>query len=90
MVYGWGAMKAEDSIWDLKDNNSEEIEMSNKEQVNKLKDCADASYAMLHYINKNEGIDYFLDELKARILLMPFYPIFLNFKTKTKIFLHIF
>lgn len=27
---------------------------------------ADASYAMLHYIDKNEEIDYFLDELKSQ------------------------
>lgn len=44
--------------------------MINKEQVNKLKDyanIADASYAMLHYVNKNEVFDIKDDELRAKI-----------------------
>ena len=44
--------------------------MINKEQVNKLKDyadIADASYAMLHYVNKNEVFDIKDDEFRAKI-----------------------
>ena len=36
------------------------------EQLKDYADIADASYAMLHYINENEDIDYFLDELKSK------------------------
>ena len=44
--------------------------MINKEQVIKLKDyadIADASYAMLHYVNKNEVFDIKDDECSAKI-----------------------
>ncbi|WP_079750118.1 lipase family protein [Campylobacter coli] len=36
------------------------------EQLKDYADIADASYALLHYINENEDIDYFLDELKSK------------------------
>lgn len=36
------------------------------EQLKDYADIADASYAMLHYIDENEDIDYFLDELKSK------------------------
>ena len=36
------------------------------EQLKDYADVADASYAMLHYVDKNEEIDYFLDELKSK------------------------
>lgn len=36
------------------------------EQLKDYADVADASYAMLHYIDENEEIDYFLDELKSK------------------------
>ncbi|ELT5465092.1 hypothetical protein R9R78_001563 [Campylobacter coli] len=36
------------------------------EQLKDYADVADASYALLHYINENEDIDYFLDELKSK------------------------
>ena len=36
------------------------------EQLKDYADIADASYALLHYINENEEIDYFLDELKSK------------------------
>ena len=36
------------------------------EQLKDYADVADASYALLHYIDENEEIDYFLDELKSK------------------------
>ncbi|EMD0999738.1 hypothetical protein VP612_001837 [Campylobacter coli] len=36
------------------------------EQLKDYADIADASYALLHYIDENEEIDYFLDELKSK------------------------
>lgn len=36
------------------------------EQAKDYADVADASYAMLHYVDKNEEIDYCLDELKSQ------------------------
>ena len=35
------------------------------EQLKDYADIADASYAMLHYIDENEEIDYHLDKLKS-------------------------
>ena len=45
------------------------MELNPKDFIEQLKDyadVADASYAMLHYVDKNEEIDYFLDELKSK------------------------
>ena len=45
------------------------MELTPKDFIEQLKDyadVADASYAMLHYVDKNEEIDYFLDELKSK------------------------
>lgn len=42
--------------------------MNSKDFIEQLKDyvdIADASYAMLHYVDENEEIDYCLDELKS-------------------------
>lgn len=42
--------------------------MTPKDFIEELKDyadIADASYAMLHYIDENEQIDFFLDKLKS-------------------------
>ena len=36
------------------------------EQLKDYVDVADASYAMLHYIDENEEIDYDLDERKSK------------------------
>ena len=36
------------------------------EQLKDYADVADASYAMLHYIDENEEIDYDLDERKSK------------------------
>ncbi|WP_233714140.1 hypothetical protein [Helicobacter trogontum] len=36
------------------------------EQLKDYADIADASYTLLHYIDENEEIDYFLDELKSK------------------------
>lgn len=34
-------------------------------QIKDYADCADASYAMLHFVEQNEKIDYSLDKLRS-------------------------
>lgn len=44
--------------------------MTNKEAIDKFKDyvdCADTSYAMLHYVNENEVFDIRNDDFRAKI-----------------------
>ena len=44
--------------------------MTNKEMINKFKDyadCADASYAILHYVDENEIFNIRDDEFRAKV-----------------------